>query len=113
VPLLILGAFLLGVPNPPMDAARLDIMHPRLWGRAEGVRTVLLAAGLVIFPALRTYPRDVATVNASMRAMTRGRAGQPHPRGGWPAAARAGRRYRLPDRPTRPRPPLPGAQGTG
>ena len=33
LPLLILGAFLLGAPNPPLDAARLDIMHPRLWGR--------------------------------------------------------------------------------
>ena len=31
LPLLILGAFLLGAPNPPLDAARLDIMHPRLW----------------------------------------------------------------------------------
>ena len=25
----------------PLDAARLDIIHPALWGRAEGVRTVL------------------------------------------------------------------------
>jgi hypothetical protein len=28
-------------PNPPLDAARLDIMPARLWGRAEGVRTLL------------------------------------------------------------------------
>ncbi len=27
--------------NPALDAARLDIMHHRLWGRAEAVRTVL------------------------------------------------------------------------
>jgi predicted MFS family arabinose efflux permease len=27
--------------NPPLDAARLDIMHPRLWGRAESIRIVL------------------------------------------------------------------------
>jgi sugar phosphate permease len=123
LPLLILGAFLLGAPNPPLDAARLDIMHPRLWGRAEAVRTVLrsvgeaaaplafgyvsqyifggpsssagvgggsgggqtgnptgleytflvfliplIAAGLLALAALRTYPRDVATASASVRA---------------------------------------------
>jgi predicted MFS family arabinose efflux permease len=124
LPLLILGAFLLGAPNPPLDAARLDIMHPRLWGRAEAVRTVLrslgeaaaptlfgyvsqyvfggpgsasgsgtgaagaaaghgtgleytflvflvplLIAGLLGLTALRTYPRDVATASASVRAI--------------------------------------------
>lgn len=45
VPLLTLGAALLGAANPPMDAARLDIMHYRLWGRAEGVRTFLRTLG--------------------------------------------------------------------
>jgi MFS family permease len=127
LPLLILGAFLLGAPNPPLDAARLDIIHPRLWGRAEGVRTLLrslgesaapllfgyvsqyvfggpgsaanggsgsgsgggtqpenasgleytflifliplLAAGLLALAALHTYPRDVATADASVRAV--------------------------------------------
>jgi MFS family permease len=39
--LLVLGAAALSAPNPPLDAARLDIVHPRLWGRAEAVRTVL------------------------------------------------------------------------
>ena len=107
LPLLVLGAALLGAPNPPMDAARLDIIHPRLWGRAEAVRTVLrslaeaaaptlfgyasqnlaagtgttgleyafllsliplLGAGLLVLPALRTYPRDVATADASVQA---------------------------------------------
>ncbi len=39
----VLGAagFCLAALNPPLDAARLDIMHPTLWGRAEAVRTVL------------------------------------------------------------------------
>lgn len=36
-----LGSFALGAVNPPLDAARLDIMHPRLWGRAEGVRMMV------------------------------------------------------------------------
>jgi len=41
MPLLILGAAGLSAPNPPLDAARLDIMPGQLWGRAEGVRTLL------------------------------------------------------------------------
>jgi sugar phosphate permease len=55
LPLLLVGAFLLGAPNPPLDAARLDIMHPRLWGRAEGVRTVLRSLGESAAPLLFGY----------------------------------------------------------
>jgi hypothetical protein len=125
LPLLIVGAFLLGAPNPPLDAARLDIIHPRLWGRAEAVRTMLrsigeaaapllfgyasqyvfggpgsaaargdgggagsatgleysflvfliplIIAGLLSLAALRTYPQDVATASASVRAISAGR----------------------------------------
>jgi sugar phosphate permease len=123
LPLLMVGGFLLGAVNPPLDAARLDIIHPRLWGRAEGVRTVLrslgeaaapllfgyvsqyvfggpgssaategsgagtasaatgleytlllfliplIIAGLLALLGLRTYPRDVATAGASVRAL--------------------------------------------
>lgn len=53
MPLFVLAAVALGAFDPPLNAARLDIMHPRLWGRAEGVRTVLqmlaLAAGPLLF----------------------------------------------------------------
>lgn len=104
MPLLTLGAFSLAAANAPVDAARLDIMHPRLWGRAESVRAALrmaleggspmlfgftsqyifgggknalqwtflamliplLAASLLVFHARRSYPRDVATVGASL-----------------------------------------------
>ncbi len=38
---LMLGAAALAAPNPPLDAARLDVMPSRMWGRAEGVRTCL------------------------------------------------------------------------
>jgi predicted MFS family arabinose efflux permease len=55
LPLLIVGAFLLGAPNPPLDAARLDITHPRLWGRAEGVRTALRSGGEAVAPLLFGY----------------------------------------------------------
>ena len=55
LPLLIVGGFLLGAPNPPLDAARLDIIHPRLWGRAEGVRTALRSTGEAAAPLLFGY----------------------------------------------------------
>lgn len=41
IPFLVLAGAALAAPNPPLDAARLDIMPARLWGRAEGVRTLL------------------------------------------------------------------------
>lgn len=37
-------------PNPALDAARLDVMHSRLWGRAESVRTVLRTLGEAAAP---------------------------------------------------------------
>jgi MFS family permease len=40
LPLLFLGAAGLGGLNPPLDAARLDVVHSRLWGRAESVRAM-------------------------------------------------------------------------
>jgi MFS family permease len=99
LPYLVFAGLALSAQNPPIDAARLDIMPPLLWGRAEGVRTFLrtaaqslapllfgavsdyvfgggrgglqwtfvvmllplLASGLILFRALGTYPRDVAT----------------------------------------------------
>jgi sugar phosphate permease len=39
VPLFVVGAAGLAAPDSALNAARLDIMHPRLWGRAEGVRS--------------------------------------------------------------------------
>jgi predicted MFS family arabinose efflux permease len=117
MPLFVIGAAALAAPDPTLNAARLDVMHPRLWGRAEGVRTVLQMGALAIGPLLfgfisaalggphtsagaggavkhsdalaytflimlapvaiagaillrarRTYPRDVATVSASIAA---------------------------------------------
>jgi MFS family permease len=103
LPYLIIAAFMLSSQNPPIDAARLDIMPPTLWGRAEGVRTLfrtaaqalapllfgavseyvfgggrsglqwtfvvmlvpLAANAVILFRAMRTYPRDVATAAAA------------------------------------------------
>jgi predicted MFS family arabinose efflux permease len=109
LPLYVLAAGALALANPPLDAARLDVIHHRLWGRAEAVRTVsrtlaeaggpllfglvadrvfhggtsgleltfllmllpLAANGLILLPALGTYPRDVASALASERSNDR------------------------------------------
>jgi MFS family permease len=105
LPYLVVAAFGLSAQNPPLNAARLDIMIPALWGRAEGVRTFLrtgaqalapvafgamsdvvfgnrsgalhwtflvmllplVASSLVLFRAMSSYPRDVATAAAATR----------------------------------------------
>jgi MFS family permease len=106
LPYLFIAALGLSAQNPPLDAARLDIMPPALWGRAEGVRTFLrtaaqavapllfgvtsdvvfgdrngalhwtflvmlvplIASSVVLFRALSSYPRDVATAAAATKS---------------------------------------------
>lgn len=50
IPLYILAAMALAAPNAPLDAARLDIMPSGLWGRAEGVRSLLRDLGQALAP---------------------------------------------------------------
>jgi MFS family permease len=52
VPYLTAAAFMLSAQNPPLDAARLDIMPPLLWGRAEAVRTLLRSLAQALAPLL-------------------------------------------------------------
>lgn len=54
-PLFFLAAAGIGGANPPLDAARLDLMHSGLWGRAEAVRTVLRTSLEAIAPLLFGY----------------------------------------------------------
>jgi MFS family permease len=103
VPYLCAAAFMLSAQTAPLDAARLDIMPPQLWGRAESIRSVirsfaqalapflfgaisddvfgggrsglqltfalmllpLAASAVLLYRALGTYPRDVATAAAT------------------------------------------------
>jgi MFS family permease len=44
------GAGLIAAANPPLDAARLDIMPAGLWGRAESTRTVLRSLAQALAP---------------------------------------------------------------
>jgi hypothetical protein len=106
--LLAAGTAALAGANPPIDAARLDIVPSRLWGRGEAGRMALrglleggapllfgamsewlgggsnglewtflimlipvIVASSLAIPARRTYPRDVATADASMRRLQR------------------------------------------
>ncbi|WP_432863666.1 MFS transporter [Microbispora rosea] len=41
LPFFLVAAASLAAANPPLDAARLDVVHFRLWGRAESIRTFL------------------------------------------------------------------------
>lgn len=56
MPFFILASVAFAARNPALDAARLDIMHHRLWGRAEAVRTFLrrlvVATAPILFGAL-------------------------------------------------------------
>ena len=52
LPYITFAALALSAQNPPLDAARLDIMVPLLWGRAEGVRTFLRTTAQALAPLL-------------------------------------------------------------
>jgi predicted MFS family arabinose efflux permease len=52
VPYLMAAMLVLSAQNPPLDAARLDIMPALLWGRAESVRTLLRSLAQALAPLL-------------------------------------------------------------
>ena len=52
LPYVVLAAAALSAQNPPIDAARLDIMPAPLWGRAEGVRTLFRTGAQAMAPLL-------------------------------------------------------------
>ena len=79
LPLLFLAAAGVGGTNPPLDAARLDIMHSRLWGRAEAVRTALRSSLEALAPLVFGY------VSTQFGART---AGLGHPTGSAGAAGK-------------------------
>lgn len=48
--LFFLAAAALGAINPPLDAARLDFVHPHVWGRSESVRMFFRKVAEAISP---------------------------------------------------------------
>jgi MFS family permease len=55
IPTLFCATAALGGANPSLDAARLDIMHPYLWGRAEAIRAMLRQGAQAAAPLLFGY----------------------------------------------------------
>jgi MFS family permease len=58
LPLFMLAAAAFAARNPALDAARLDIMHHRLWGRAEAVRTMLRQLMVAVSPLVFGFLAD-------------------------------------------------------
>ncbi len=54
-PLATLAAAALGATNPPLDAARLDLVDERMWGRGEALRTVLRSSFQAVAPLVVGY----------------------------------------------------------
>ncbi|SDL96326.1 Predicted arabinose efflux permease, MFS family [Nonomuraea jiangxiensis] len=50
LPFLLVSAASMAAALAPLDAARLDVMHSRLWGRAESVRTFLRVGAEAVAP---------------------------------------------------------------
>jgi len=55
------GAALISAANPPLDAARLDIMPSGLWGRAESTRTFLRSVAQALAPLIFGAIADLVT----------------------------------------------------
>ncbi|MHB8438023.1 MAG: MFS transporter [Acidimicrobiales bacterium] len=69
LPYAIVAAALLSAQNPPIDAARLDIMPPALWGRAEGIRTLLRTMAQALAPLLFGVMSDYVTLQTTFLVM--------------------------------------------
>lgn len=52
MPLFVLATAFLTAGNPPLDAARLDVIPAGLWGRAESIRTALRSLAVASAPLL-------------------------------------------------------------
>jgi len=50
LPFFFLGTAAVTAANPPLDAARLDVVPDHIWGRAEGVRTFMREAATAVAP---------------------------------------------------------------
>jgi predicted MFS family arabinose efflux permease len=58
LPLYVVGAASLAAPIASLDAVRLDVIRPQLWGRAEGIRTMTLIVAEAGAPLLFGFLAD-------------------------------------------------------
>jgi predicted MFS family arabinose efflux permease len=72
LPLLFAGAAALVAPDAALGAARLDVMHPYLWGRAEGVRSILQCVSAGFSPLLFGIVADAVGGHGASHAATAG-----------------------------------------
>jgi predicted MFS family arabinose efflux permease len=70
LPLLFAAAAALGLLNPPLDAARLDVIHHSMWGRSEGVRTIAMLVATAVAPLLFGFVSQTIGVQATFLVMT-------------------------------------------
>lgn len=69
IPALTGATFFLAAADPPLDAARLDIMHPSLWGRAESVRVCLRKLGEAATPTIFGWMSESVFAGSSARGL--------------------------------------------
>ena len=63
-----IAAIGLGGVSPPLNAGRLDIIHSRLWGRAEAVRTTLRSVFIALAPLVFGYVSTQLSPQAGLPA---------------------------------------------
>ena len=63
LPYIVLAGAALSSQNPPIDAARLDIVPATLWGRAEGIRTFVRTGAQALAPLLFGAVSDLLSGN--------------------------------------------------
>jgi hypothetical protein len=70
------AAAALGGVNPPLNAARLDIVHSRVWGTAEAVRTMLVSISTGLAPLVfGLVSTKLGGANADVRSAGHGQGG--------------------------------------
>jgi MFS family permease len=63
LPYVVLAGAALSAQNPPIDAARLDIVPAFLWGRAEGIRTFVRSGAQALAPLVFGAMSDLLSGN--------------------------------------------------
>ncbi len=69
MPLFFLASAALGLLNPPLDAARLDVVHHQMWGRSEGVRTFGMLAATAAAPLTYGFLSEAIGMQDAFLAM--------------------------------------------
>lgn len=72
LPFFFFGAGAVTAANPPLDAARLDVVPGLLWGRAEGVRTVLRQLATAVAPTVFGLVSDLLGTHGQVGSVVTG-----------------------------------------